>query len=67
MSIPPTRRLVMLGYLLEGATPQERRDFLAAVPAPARLAYRLIGARQHRHETIRLRDPLRPRTDHGLG
>jgi hemerythrin-like domain-containing protein len=60
VSIPLTRRLVVLGYLLEGATPQERRDFLAAVPAPARLAYRLIGARQHGHETTRLRGPLHP-------
>jgi hypothetical protein len=56
-SIPLARRMVVLGYLLEGATPQERRDFLAAVPAPARLAYRLIGVRQHRHETTRLRRP----------
>jgi hemerythrin-like domain-containing protein len=60
MSIPLTRRLVVLGYLLEGATPQERSDFLAAIPPPARLAYRLIGARQHRHETTRLRSPLHP-------
>ena len=60
VSIPLTRRLVVLGYLLEGATPQERSDFLAAVPAPARLAYRLIGARQHRHETSRLLGPLHP-------
>jgi hemerythrin-like domain-containing protein len=60
VSIPLTRRLVVLGYLLEGATAQEQSDFLAAVPAPARLAYRLIGARQHRHETTRLRGPLHP-------
>jgi hypothetical protein len=60
VSIPLTRRLVVLGYLLEGATPQERSDFLAAIPPPARLAYRLIGARQHRHETTRLRSPLHP-------
>ncbi len=60
MSIPLTRRLAVLGYLLEGATPQERTDFLAAIPAPARLAYRLIGARQHRNETTRLRGPLQP-------
>ena len=60
VSIPLTRRLVVLGYLLEGATPQERSDFLAAIPAPARLAYRLIGERQHRHETTRLRGPLHP-------
>lgn len=58
VSIPLTRRLVALGYLLEETTPQERSDFLAVVPAPARLAYRLIGARQHRHETTRLRSPL---------
>ena len=60
VSIPLTRRLVVLGYLLEGATPRERSDFLAAIPAPARLAYRLIGERQHRHETTRLRGPLHP-------
>jgi hemerythrin-like domain-containing protein len=60
VSIPLTRRLVVLGYLLEGATPQERTDFLAVIPAPARLAYRLIGARQHRRETTRLRGRLHP-------
>ena len=67
VSIPLTRRLVVLGYLLEGATPQERSDFLAAIPAPVRLAYRVIGERQHRHETTRLRGPLQPGTDHGPG
>jgi hemerythrin-like domain-containing protein len=60
VSIPLTRRLITLGYLLEGATPQERSDFLAAIPAPVRLAYRLIGVRQYRHETTRLRSPLHP-------
>lgn len=60
VSIPLTRRLIVLGYLLEGTTPQERNDFLAAIPAPVRLAYRLIGARQHRNETTRLRGPLQP-------
>jgi hemerythrin-like domain-containing protein len=59
VSIPLTRRLIMLGYLLEDTTPRERADFLAAVPAPARLAYRLIGVRQHRHEATRLRGPRR--------
>ncbi|MGH7733089.1 MAG: hemerythrin domain-containing protein [Gemmatimonadales bacterium] len=57
VSIPLARRLIVLGYLLEGTTPQERNDFLAAIPAPARLAYRLIGERQHRNETTRLRVP----------
>ena len=60
VSVPLTRRLVVLGYLLEDATPQERSDFLAAIPAAARLAYRFIGERQHRHETTRLRGPLHP-------
>ena len=58
LSIPLTRRLVALGYLLEGATPAERTDFLAAIPVFARLAYRLLGARQHHRETTRLRGPL---------
>jgi hemerythrin-like domain-containing protein len=60
VAIPLTRRLIVLGYLLEGATPQEQTDFLAAIPRPARLAYRLIGQRQHRNETTRLRGPLQP-------
>jgi iron-sulfur cluster repair protein YtfE (RIC family) len=60
VSIPLTRRLIMLGYLLEDTTPQERTALFAAVPAPARLAYRLIGVHQHRHETTRLRRPLQP-------
>ncbi|WP_319450382.1 MULTISPECIES: hemerythrin domain-containing protein [unclassified Mycobacterium] len=60
VSIPLTRRLIALGYLLEDTTPQERTDFLARVPAPVRLAYRLIGARQHRREATRLRSPLHP-------
>jgi hemerythrin-like domain-containing protein len=58
VSVPLARRLVVLGYLLEDVTPRERTDFLAAIPAPARLAYRLIGRRQHRNETARLRGPL---------
>ena len=60
VSIPLTRRLIVLGYLLEDATPKERTDFLAAIPRPARLAYRLLGERQHRNETTRLRGPLQP-------
>jgi hemerythrin-like domain-containing protein len=60
VSIPMTRRLIVLGYLLEEATPQEQADFLAAIPRPARLAYRLIGERLHRNETTCLRGPLEP-------
>jgi hemerythrin-like domain-containing protein len=60
MSIPISRRLIVLGYLLEDATPDERTVFLAAIPRPVRLAFRLIGRRQHRNETTRLRGPLQP-------
>jgi len=61
VAIPLTRRLIMLGYLLEDTTPRERADFLAAIPTPARLAYRLIGTRQHRREASRLRGGGPPR------
>lgn len=58
-SIPPPRRLVFLGHILEEASPTERRAFLSThVPAPVRVAYRLIGARQHRRETVALRGSL---------
>jgi hemerythrin-like domain-containing protein len=60
VSVPIARRLIVLGYILEGATPQERTLLLAAIPRPVRLAYRLIGRRQHRNETTRLRGPLHP-------
>ena len=60
VSIPVTRRLIMLGYLLEETTPQERTILFADIPRFVRLAYRLIGARQHRRETTRLRRPLQP-------
>ena len=35
VSIPLTRRLIVLGYILEGATSQERNVFLAAIPDPS--------------------------------
>ncbi|MCW2563627.1 MAG: hemerythrin cation binding domain protein, partial [Mycobacterium sp.] len=60
-SIPKKRRLVVLGYLLENASPHEQAGFLAAIPSPARLAYRVIGRRQHRRESSDLRGPLQAR------
>lgn len=54
-SIPPKRRLVILGHILEETDDGERTRFLVRVPAPARLAYKLIGRRQHQRETAALR------------
>ncbi|WP_202879193.1 hemerythrin domain-containing protein [Nocardioides cynanchi] len=52
------RLLVILGHILEDADPDERAAFLAHVPAPARLGYRLVGRRRHRRETATQRRGL---------
>lgn len=57
-SIPPKRRLVILGHIIEETTPEERSRFLVNVPAPARLAYRIIGKRQFARETASIRSGL---------
>jgi hemerythrin-like domain-containing protein len=54
-AIPLTRRLVMLGHITEEADEAERQRFLRVVPAPARLAYRLIGHRQFTREITTIR------------
>ncbi|WP_030383248.1 MULTISPECIES: hemerythrin domain-containing protein [unclassified Streptomyces] len=54
-AIPLTRRLVILGHITEEADDAERRRFMRVVPAPARLAYKLIGHRQFLRETAALR------------
>jgi Hemerythrin HHE cation binding domain len=50
-AIPGKRRLVILGHILAEADDAERQRFLRQVPAPARLAFTLIGRRQHARET----------------
>ncbi|WP_127502965.1 hemerythrin domain-containing protein [Actinoplanes solisilvae] len=40
-------KLVLAGIVLEGATPRERAWFLGGMPAPARVLWRLMGARQY--------------------
>ena len=57
-SIDKSRLLVFLGHLLEDATPAERTAFLTHVPLPGRIAFRLIGQRQHRREVGALRAGL---------
>jgi hemerythrin-like domain-containing protein len=54
-AIPLTRRLVILGHITEEADDAERRRFMRVIPAPARLAYKLIGHRQFARETTALR------------
>jgi hypothetical protein len=54
-AIPVTRRLVILGHITEEADDAERHRFMQAVPAPARLAYKLIGHRQFTRETTAIR------------
>lgn len=54
-SMPKSRRLVLLGYILEEASPEETVLFLGKLPPPVRLAYRLIGRPRHARETARLR------------
>src|SRR3979490_2038322 len=54
-AIPVTRRLVILGHITEEADDAERQTFMQVIPAPARLAYKLIGHRQFTRETTTLR------------
>ena len=54
-AIPLTRRLVILGHITEEASDAERQRFMQVVPAPARLAYKLIGHRQFTRETTAIR------------
>ncbi|WP_328584836.1 hemerythrin domain-containing protein [Streptomyces sp. NBC_00370] len=54
-AIPLTRRLVILGHITEETDDAERRRFMKVVPAPARVAYKLIGHRQFTRETTAIR------------
>jgi hemerythrin-like domain-containing protein len=54
-SIPKNRLLVQLGYILEETSAEERQRFLAKVPLPGRIAWRLVGERKYRAETSDLR------------
>jgi hemerythrin-like domain-containing protein len=40
-------KLVLAGVVLENATPREQAWFISAMPAPARVLWRLAGARQY--------------------
>ena len=52
------RQLPLLaGMILEDATPEERAAMYAAVPAPARVFLKTIGARQYRRHLSSVRGP----------
>jgi len=50
--MPPNRRLVYLGFLLQANTPERGREFLANMPLPVRMLWTIVGrgafAREHR-------------------
>ena len=56
-SVPKDRLLVQLGHILEGCSPEEARRFLAQLPVPARLAWRLVGRRAYAAERTRIQGP----------
>ncbi|MFC6085891.1 hemerythrin domain-containing protein [Sphaerisporangium aureirubrum] len=56
--IPRNRALIVLGAVLEDATPQERRFYLGRVPVTARLLWHTVGRRRYTRRVRRLRAPL---------
>ncbi|MER7773007.1 hemerythrin domain-containing protein [Kitasatospora sp. NPDC096140] len=52
---PRDRLMIALGAILEDSSPEERREFLGRLPLPARVLWRLLGQRQYRRETDRIR------------
>jgi hemerythrin-like domain-containing protein len=59
-SLPRDRIMVLLGYILEEADEAERRMFMAHVPLPGRVAYKLIGQRKYQREASALRRGIEP-------
>jgi hemerythrin HHE cation binding domain-containing protein len=53
-SIPKDRLLIQLGWILDGLDPEQRKEFLASMPVPARLAWRLLGRRKFEKERRRI-------------
>ncbi|MEW1633108.1 hemerythrin domain-containing protein [Streptomyces sp. NPDC093801] len=56
---PKNRLMIALGAILEDSSPQERQEFMARLPLPARVLWRLLGQRQYRRETERVRGARR--------
>ncbi|MEU1272679.1 hemerythrin domain-containing protein [Streptomyces sp. NPDC005799] len=52
---PRNRLMIALGAILEDCPPDERREFLARLPVAARVMWKVLGQRQYRRETRRIR------------
>lgn len=52
---PRNRLMIALGAILEDSSPDERQEFLARLPVPARVLWKLLGQRQYHRETDRIR------------
>ncbi|MFK0258918.1 hemerythrin domain-containing protein [Streptomyces sp. NPDC090445] len=52
---PKNRLMIALGAILEDTSPEKRQEFLARLPVPARVLWKLLGQRQYRRETARIR------------
>ncbi|MFD0268578.1 hemerythrin domain-containing protein [Streptomyces sp. NPDC127106] len=52
---PRNRLMIALGAILEDCPPDERREFLARLPVAARVMWKVLGQRQYRRETRRVR------------
>jgi hemerythrin-like domain-containing protein len=54
-SLPKSKRLTFLGLILEDTTDEERAEFLAHIPAPVRVLWRLVGVRGYAKYVARVR------------
>ncbi|MFD8416511.1 hemerythrin domain-containing protein [Streptomyces sp. NPDC059650] len=52
---PRNRLMIALGAILEDSSPEERQEFLARLPVPARMLWKIVGRRRYRRETDRIR------------
>jgi hemerythrin-like domain-containing protein len=53
-SIPKDRLLIHLGWILDGLDATQRKEFLAGMPVPARVAWKLLGRRKFEKERRRI-------------
>ena len=52
--IPKDRLLIQIGWILDGTTAEEQREFLRHLPVMARIAWRVIGRRRWVQERDRV-------------